>query len=247
MKLIKIVKGDFSGETWHLEKDRIEIGFYKTRKIPLSEVIELKKLEVIKKEYFVDFSLADGKKFTSSMSKKTYELCYKSFIESGNNPNNISLPVHGKSKSNVIWSGLGVLFLIGILEDGKPEKELITPEKAELSEGGQPVKELITSEKAELCKAYIGELFHQPTSRIDNYKNSDGLVYVRYLRASDYTAWSYVCDVSGGSMLWAAWIIDSQSWGRWRYEDEVKLKYNETSKKMAFTMVHTGKRVEVQL
>ncbi|KOE80322.1 hypothetical protein P4S52_20560 [Vibrio sp. SA48] len=229
MKNIKIIKGDFSGETWSLEKDRIEIGFYKVRQIPLSEVVELNKLEVTKKEHFVEFSLADGKKFTSSMSKKTYESCYKSFIESGNQPKNMSLPVHGKSRSNVIWSGLGVLFLIGLFGGGEPEKELMT------------------SEKATLCKAYIGEIFNQPTARIDNYKNSEGLVYVRYIRASDNTAWSYVCDVSEGSMLWAAWILDSQSWGRWRYEDEVKLKYNETSKKMAFTMVDTGNRVEVQL
>ena len=89
MKNIKIIKGDFSGETWSLEKDRIEIGFYKVRQIPLSEVVELNKLEVTKKEHFVEFSLADGKKFTSSMSKKTYESCYKSFIESGNQPKNM--------------------------------------------------------------------------------------------------------------------------------------------------------------
>ncbi|KQA16291.1 hypothetical protein [Vibrio metoecus] len=229
MKIIKIVKGDFSGEIWRLEKDRIEIGFYKLRKIPFSEVIELKKLEITKKEHFVEFSLADGKKFTSSMSKKTYESCYKSFIELGNQPKSMSLPVHGKSKSNVICSVLGVLFLIVLLG------------------GGGSKKELLTSEKATLCKAYIGEMFGKPMASIDNYKNSEGLVYVRYIRSSDNTAWSYVCDVSTDSMVWAGWLHDSQSWGRWRNEDKVKLKYDDTSKKMAFTMVDTGNRVEVQL
>lgn len=231
MKNIKIIKGDFSGETWSLEKDRIEIGFYKVRQVPLSEIVELKKLEITKKEHFVEFSLADGKKFTSSMSKKTYESCYKSFIESGNQPKNMSLPVHVKSKSNVIWFGLGVLFLIGLFGGGE----------------GETKKELAISEKAALCKAYIGEIFGKPAASIDNYKNSEGLVYVRYIRSSDSTAWSYVCDVSGDSMVWAGWLHDSQSWGRWRNEDKVTLKYNDTSKKMAFTMIDTGKRVEVQL
>ncbi|PMM40011.1 hypothetical protein [Vibrio splendidus] len=229
MKDIKIIKGDFSGETWRLEKDRIEAGFYKLRQVPFSEVIELKKLETTRKEHFVEFSLADGKNFTSSMSKKTYESCYKLFIESGNQPKDLTLPVHGKSKSNVILSGLGVLFLIGLFGGGEPEKELVT------------------SDKATLCKAYIGEMFGKPTASIDNYKNSEGLVYVRYIRSSDNTAWSYVCDVSGDSMVWAGWLHDSQSWGRWRNEDKVKLKYNDTSKKIAFTMVDTGNRVEVQL
>ncbi len=72
MKNIQIIKGSFSGETWRLEKDSMVIGFYKLRQIPISEVIELKKLEVTKKEHFVEFSLSDGKNFISTMSKKTY-------------------------------------------------------------------------------------------------------------------------------------------------------------------------------
>ncbi|TGA68175.1 hypothetical protein VFES401_14840 [Aliivibrio fischeri] len=229
MKNIQIIKGSFSGETWRLEKDSMVIGFYKLRQIPISEVIHLKKLEVTKKEHFVEFSLSDGKNFISTMSKKTYEACYASFIKLGNQPKNLTLPVCKKSKSNVVWAGLGILFLIGMLS------------------GGEQDKELVTSEKSQLCKAYIGGLFGKPTSIIDNYKNAEGLVYVRYIRSSDHTAWSYVCDVSGGKMVWAGWLADSQSWGRWRYEDEVKLNYNSTSKKMAFTIVDTGNRIEVQL
>jgi hypothetical protein len=229
MANIQIIKGNFSGETWRLEKDIIVIGFYELRQIPISEVTDLKKLEVTKKEHFVEFLLADGKSFVSTMSKATYESCYRAFIKLGNQPKNLTLPVYKKSKSNVVLAGIGALLLVGMLS------------------GGEQDKELVTSEKSQLCKAYIGGLFGKPISIIDNYKNSEGLVYVRYIRSSDHTAWSYVCDISGGKMVWAGWLFDSQSWGRWRYEDEVKLNYNSTSMKMAFTIVDTGKRIEVQL
>ncbi|EOX1774580.1 MULTISPECIES: hypothetical protein [Vibrio] len=228
MKNINIIKGDFSGEIWQLEKDLIKTGFYKIKHIPFSEITELKKLEVTKKEHFVEFSLADGKSFISTMSQKTYDSCYKSFIEFGNQPKNLELPLVNKSKSNVILAGFGILFLAVILR-------------------GEPEKQLVTSEKVTLCKAYIGEMFGKPVSIIDNYKNSDGLIYVRYVRASDKTSWSYVCDVSGGRMVWAGWMNDTQNWGRWRFEDEVKLNYDNNSKKMVFMMPDTGNRVEVKL
>ncbi|WP_217535547.1 hypothetical protein [Vibrio cholerae] len=228
---IEIIKGDFSGETWSLEKDRIEAGFYKIKQIPISEIVELKKIEVTKKEHFVEFILADGKSFVASMKQKTYESCYKKFIELGNQSKSLDLPVLRKSKLNVFWSVLSLLILVRLLSSGEAEKELDT------------------SEKVILCKAYIGKLFGRPENIIDNYKNSDGLVFVRYIRASDNTAWSYACEVSGGRMIWAAWLTDEQRWGRWRYEDEVTLKYDETTKKMSFFMPknHTGELVEVQL
>ncbi|HFQ5319113.1 TPA: hypothetical protein ACGUXP_004496 [Vibrio vulnificus] len=231
MKKIEIIKGDFSGDTWSLEKDGMETGFYKVKRIPMSEIIELNKLEVTKKEHFVEFVLADGKTFVASMNQKTYDSCYKMFLEIGNQSKKLELPVLRKSKSNVIYSTLGFLFLVGFLSGGKPEKELVT------------------SEKVTLCKAYIGKLFGKPICIIDNYKNSDGLVYVRYVRPSDNTAWSYVCDVSNGEMIWAGWLSDEQRWGRWRNEDRVTLKYDETTNKMSFYMPenHTGERVEVQL
>ncbi|MCC4799831.1 hypothetical protein BCT30_02035 [Enterovibrio norvegicus] len=108
-------------------------------------------------------------------------------------------------------------------------------------------KELALSEKSKLCKAYIGQLFSKPVSIIDNYKNQDDLIFVRYIRSSDQTAWSYVCEVSDERMVWAGWLTDTQEWGRWRFEDEVTLKYDNGTNKITFRVVDTGQLVEVQL
>lgn len=56
-----------------------------------------------------------------------------------------------------------------------------------------------------------------------------------------------MCDVSNESMVWAAWLYDTQRFGRWRFEDEVKLEYKENLNKMAFTIVDTGKKLLVSL
>ena len=77
-------------------------------------------------------------------------------------------------------------------------------------------KEYLDVEKSKICKSYIGQIFSKPTGIIQNYKNKDGLTYVRYTRSSDSTRWSYVCDISNDQVVWAAWLNDSNKWGRWR-------------------------------
>ncbi|RVT45306.1 hypothetical protein EMM73_13705 [Rheinheimera sediminis] len=108
-------------------------------------------------------------------------------------------------------------------------------------------KTLSQNEMAKVCKAYIGEIFGKPTSIIENYKNQDGLTYVRYTRNADNTRWSYVCDMSNSSIAWAAWMSDTQEWGRWRYEDETKLSYDQSTNSISFVMNDTGSKVVVQL
>ncbi|MCA1928701.1 hypothetical protein [Rheinheimera sp.] len=108
-------------------------------------------------------------------------------------------------------------------------------------------KTLSQNEMAKVCKAYIGEIFGKPTSIIENYKNQDGLTYVRYTRNVDNTRWSYVCDMSNGSIAWAGWMNDTQEWGRWRYEDETKLSYDQSTNSISFVMNDTGSKVVVQL
>lgn len=111
----------------------------------------------------------------------------------------------------------------------------------------QSNRDLSQSDKVNLCKAYIGELFHQPTSNIENYKNDGNLVYVRYERHSDKTTWGYACNVNNERMLWTAWILDKQDWGRWRYEDEVKLNSSNDSSLITFVMPDTKKNVSVSV
>ncbi|MDD1795161.1 hypothetical protein LRP50_18695 [Enterovibrio sp. ZSDZ42] len=231
MKFLHVVRGDFSGEKFELKKNMLQSGFYNIKLIPIPEIVSFTKLdsESTEKTLYVEIMLFNGRGFVASMVPKTYKACYEAFERMGNNPSEVLVPIIRKSKSNIIYTAIGSIFILSILG------------------GGQPKRELLLSEKAMLCKAYIGQLFSKPINIIDNYKNQDGLVYVRYIRPSDYTAWSYVCDVSSGNMLWAAWQVDTQEWGRWRFEDEVKLNYNKEGNKVNFKMVDTGKLVEVKL
>lgn len=102
------------------------------------------------------------------------------------------------------------------------------------------------SEKANLCKAYIGSMFNQPAQIIDHYKTDEkGLVYVKYKRPSDSSEWRYVCEITGSSMIWTAWLKYESRWGRWREEDRVSLHYK--GKKVTFTSPDTGEMVSVVL
>ncbi|ABU70897.1 hypothetical protein [Vibrio campbellii] len=97
-------------------------------------------------------------------------------------------------------------------------------------------KEYLDVEKSKICKSYIGQIFSKPIGIIQNYKNEDGLTYVRYTRSSDSTRWSYVCDISNDQIVWAAWLNDSNKWGRWRQEDKTNLTYDKDKNEVSFKL-----------
>lgn len=112
MKYITIIKGDFEHTAWMLEEDKLTIGTYNVQDIPIREIIAIKKNEIIKKDYYIEFELGSGQSFTAKMKEKTYNHVYKAFISRGNHPTNIQLPIKVKSKTNIIWGGGGLILLI---------------------------------------------------------------------------------------------------------------------------------------
>lgn len=107
--------------------------------------------------------------------------------------------------------------------------------------------DLTQADAVKICKAYIGEMFAKPTSIIQNYHNSGSTVYVKYTRQADSTEWKYACQFNSSKLVWAAWQNDSQSLGRWRFEDEVKITLDDADKTINFTMKDTNTSVTVQL
>ncbi|MCL1115424.1 hypothetical protein L2703_17790 [Shewanella basaltis] len=93
-----------------------------------------------------------------------------------------------------------------------------------------------TEEKASLCKAYIADQFGKPL-HIIQFQRVDikGWVYVSYNRPADNTTWDYVCKIEGAIMVWAG-RYDGE-WGRWRVEDQVRVRYNPETKIASFTSI----------
>ncbi|MGR5050592.1 PDZ domain-containing protein [Photobacterium damselae] len=110
---------------------------------------------------------------------------------------------------------------------------------------------LSNNQKSTLCKAYIGSIFGHSPRIIEHYDtDKDGLVYVRYVRKSDSTLWSYRCDFSNDNrqIIWSAFLLPDQQWGRWRDEDTTALDYNTSGKLAMFEVPQSGGRVvEVKL
>lgn len=231
MKIITIESGDFETGIWEIKGSVITTGNYNIQEIPINDIVKINKKEVIRKKYYVEFELGTEQKFTATMKEKVYFEIYDMFVKVGNKPTNTKLPLHRKSKKSAIWNAIctfaGIIFLLSLFF------------------GGDKDVELSTKNKTDLCKEYIGSLFHKPVSIINNYKNENGITYVRYIRSSDSSTWTYKCDVQSKHMLWAAWLIDEKKWGRWRYEDEVKLNYSKS--KISFTPPYTSKKIEVDI
>lgn len=114
MGTINIVRGDFYGERWGFEKNKLQNGIYNVKEIPIEEVIKLTKLDVTKKETLVEILLSDGKSFISSMNAKTYDSFYAAFVRNGNNPRYVDLPILKKSKSNVAWAVFSLVFIFSL-------------------------------------------------------------------------------------------------------------------------------------
>ncbi|WP_392342165.1 hypothetical protein [uncultured Shewanella sp.] len=108
-------------------------------------------------------------------------------------------------------------------------------------------KSLTVDDKTKICKNYIGTLFNKPVSSINSKGYTNGLVVVDYIRSSDSSTWSYMCDISGDKMVWAGWFSDTGEWGRWRFEDEVVLNFDKETNIMSFVIPSTGTSVRVRL
>lgn len=126
MKTITVEKGDIELGLWTFEDNKLTTGTYNVQEIPIQDVVKLQKNEVIGKKYYVTFELGSTQSFVATMKEKTYLAIYDSFVKLGNNPISTVLPLKRKSKKNVVWSVLGVLFLVGIFSgsgsDSRPEE-----------------------------------------------------------------------------------------------------------------------------
>jgi hypothetical protein len=131
--------------------------------------------------------------------------------------------------SNNLWKALGV-FLIAVLFIDSSSTE---------------VKDLTANDKVKLCKSYVGALFGKPTGAISHYKTDGSHIYVSYFTNNRSEQWKYACSVKQNEMLWAGWFSDRGEWGRWRYEDTVKLQYHD--QKITFNMIDTGELITVKL
>ncbi|WP_445769155.1 hypothetical protein [Rheinheimera sp.] len=118
-----------------------------------------------------------------------------------------------------------------------------------LSPTGEVVKPktLTHQDKIKVCKGYIGALFVKPVNIIEYNGSQNDLIYVRYVRKLDNTTWSYVCDLSGGTISWAGWQKDYKEWGRWREEDEIPYYYDKANNTVYFTLNRRESRIIVQL
>ena len=92
-----------------------------------------------------------------------------------------------------------------------------------------PATKFTNLQKGKLCRHYIGKIMGRNPFIINHYKTVEGLVYVQYVRANDNTTWSYVCDVSSKSIVWAAFLNYEREWGRWRQEDRAALLFDKES------------------
>lgn len=98
-----------------------------------------------------------------------------------------------------------------------------------------------TAQKAKICKAYIGRLMLKPSSIISHYRTDEqGLVFVKYKRASDNSTWKQVCDVRINKIVWAAWLKNEERWGRWRNEDAGIIHFYKESYTATITIPELG-------
>ncbi|EKO3639797.1 hypothetical protein P0F02_003240 [Vibrio metschnikovii] len=249
MNYIYMISGKYCGEIWNFKNDQFMtcINCIEKREIHISNVVDILCHEVLGDKVKVEISFSDNTSFVASMDKRSYDLCLASYRKHHvlndeatkldevnkflyqNEMKGGGVSVDGNIKSWLIYFSIIIFVLIAI------------------SLGGESNKEFTTPEKVKLCKAYVGALFSKPVRLIDNYRNEDGLIYVRYNRASDNTRWNYVCNISSQKMVWASWINSDQKWGRWRFEDEVSPKYHKDSNSVSFIMKDTQKKVIVEL
>ena len=218
MATFTILSGDFSGTYWRLEDEILSGGFCKTQVLPITEITEITKKEVIGKNLYIDFKLGEKYQFTAQMKEKDFKVIYEKFLKVGNNPKEKELPLIKKSISTAIFSILGVLFLLFIFSSS--------------SESFNATKDLTQNEKIKVCKNYIGSMFGVSPNimRTGIIKNDSGFfAEIIYTREVDNTQWRNMCHISGNNITWAS-LYDNQL-GRWRFEDEVQLEIKSKTEK----------------
>lgn len=121
MAKVEVVKGDFRIGEWDYRNSKFICGFYKVHEIPISEIVDIIKGEVVSKNHYIEFATNTNQKFTASMNEKTYAQIYDDFVKAGNQPTTEHLPIEKTSKSNVVWAVFGVLILIGMFSGGSDD------------------------------------------------------------------------------------------------------------------------------
>ena len=73
MAKMLIKNGEFKGEYWRLEGDKLVNGFYKVKELPLTELNSLYKREYPNSLYSVEFKFSNGIHFTATMAPDLYD------------------------------------------------------------------------------------------------------------------------------------------------------------------------------
>ena len=98
------------------------------------------------------------------------------------------------------------------------------------SDSGSTSSKLSKENAKSLCRSYIAQQMGRPSSiiRTQHIKYDGGhFVKAYYYRPSDGDYFEFVCSLDNNTILWAG-IFDGNDIGRWRYEDEMKYKKNES-------------------
>lgn len=65
--------GQFEGESWRLEGQKLVNGFYKVKELPLTKLLSLRKKQQLNDLFYVEFTFNNGIVFTASMNAELYE------------------------------------------------------------------------------------------------------------------------------------------------------------------------------
>jgi hypothetical protein len=154
---------------------------------------------------------------------------HRYFIHSNEKIASPDYKIKGSSKKAMIMWPIGILILFILLSTSEQKASKVWS----------------PGDKVKLCKSYIGTLFQKPVSSISHYNTDGNNIYVSYFIEQYDEQWKYVCNIEDKEMYWAGWLADTNKWGRWRYEDSVKLKYNNNYVK--FRVVDTNELITVKL
>tara|TARA_A200000113_G_C8864587_1_gene354385 strand:+ start:1757 stop:2902 length:1146 start_codon:yes stop_codon:yes gene_type:complete len=128
-------------------------------------------------------------------------------------------PISNNKNSDITWKhyvGIGVVIIFIFYAMGL---------------GGSSTSSKLDKKSAEtLCRSYIAKLFYKPTSIIKTeHIKYDGGHFVKayYYRPSDGDYFEFICSLDNNTIVWAA-IFNGSDLGRWRYEDEMNYKRNES-------------------
>lgn len=227
---IDIVSSDFTTHrTFSFKDDSIIFpSFTKNETIPICEVIEIKRGEIIKNYNYITFTLSNAKTFTAKMKDNDYIRIYESFIKNGNRPNFISLPKIEKhfvsrNKSLVLFIVLVVIpFIISTNKNHTTPSQSTSNANNESSQKSIQTKRITPYEFGRICQYAIALDFGKNPSIVKvkkPYDISKNIVAVGYTRKDDNTKWNFECKISDDNdrILWRAIPGTKIDYiGRWR-------------------------------